>query len=451
MYLLYSIFLVTWGILLLPIFLYRAWRHRKYLPGLSQRLGRLPDSLKFGRRPTIWFHACSVGETLSLQPLVHSLHQRFPQARFVFSTITETGQLIAERNFAAYGTGSTFYFPIDLASIVRRVLNWIRPALIVIIDTEIWPNLVNQAYRRKIPVLMANGRISASSFPYYRCAKPVLARVLRKYKLLMMQSNDDARRITAIGAPPDKILITGNIKFDGNQIEKESGTNTIDLGSGFCGGAPADPLIVAGSTHPGEEQILLDALRQIQHTPGLNRTRLLIAPRHPERFEEVAGVITQSGFKFRKRTDSQSTAADTPVLLLDTLGELAAAYRFATVAFVGGTLVRRGGHSIMEPALHAKAIVIGPSMENFRGIVEEFREQGGIRQINAGPEERNLQVEQLTQAFVSLLQNAQERETLGKTAYSILEKNRGAARVTAEQIALVYEASVGLAESVAVP
>jgi 3-deoxy-D-manno-octulosonic-acid transferase len=449
MYLLYSVFLVTWGILLIPIFLYRAWRHHKYLPGLSQRLGHLPESLKFDGRPTIWFHACSVGETLSLQPLVDSLHQRFPKARFVFSTVTQTGQLIAARNFEGYGAGNTFYFPIDLASIVKRVLHWIQPALIVIIDTEIWPNLIHQAHRRVIPVILANGRISAKSFPYYRWARPVLAKVFRKYTLLMMQSEEDARRIKAIGAPVDKILVSGNIKFDRSLIEKAHEKGTGDLGFDFCRERLNEPLIVAGSTHPGEEQILLEALERVRRISGLERTRLLIAPRHPERFEEVAAIISQSGFKFRRRTGGSTTEENVDILLLDTLGELAAAYRFAAVAFVGGTLVRRGGHSIMEPALYSKAIVIGPSMENFRGIVEEFRTQGGIVQIQAGPEDRDLQVEQLTQSFASLLQNKHEREIMGKMAFALLEKNRGAAGLTSEKIASVFEESAADLESVA--
>jgi 3-deoxy-D-manno-octulosonic-acid transferase len=435
MYLLYSVFLVTWGILLIPGLLYRAWRQRKYLPGLSQRLGRLPETLKSNGYPTIWFHACSVGETLSLQPLIESLRPQYPQARFVFSTITQTGQLIAARSFEAYGPGNTFYFPIDLASVIKRVLNWIRPALIVIVDTEIWPNLVHQAHRRKIPIILANGRISAASFPYYRCARPVLARVLRKYRLLMMQSEEDARRISAIGAPSDKILVTGNIKFDRSQVEKADETIIGNLGPEFCQEKPGEPLIVAGSTHPGEELILLEVLQRIRQLPGLGNTRLLLAPRHPERFEDVAEIVVQKGFTLRKRTDPAQNGSGAEVLLLNTLGELAAAYRFATVAFVGGTLVHRGGHSIMEPALHAKAIVIGPSMENFRGIVEEFRKQGGIRQIDGPPEERSLQVEQLTQVFADLLQDAVMRETLGNKAFSLLERNRGAARLTADRIA----------------
>jgi 3-deoxy-D-manno-octulosonic-acid transferase len=440
MYFLYSILLVSWGILLIPALIYRAWRHHKHIPGLSQRFGRLPESLKSTGRSTIWFHSCSVGETLSLQPLVHALHQRFPEARFVFSTITQTGQLIAAKNFEAYGKGNTFYFPVDLASITGRVLDEIRPAMIVIIDTEIWPNLVNQAHRRRIPVVLANGRISASSFRYYRLAKPVLGRVFRNYRTLMMQSEEDARRIAAIGAPSEKILVTGNIKFDKSVIQQETNEKSIrDLEAAF-GLAGADaPLIVAGSTHPGEEEILLEMLQRIRQMPELSRTRLLLAPRHPERFEEVAGLIARKGFALRRRTDGTGHENNADILLLDTLGELAAVYRFAAVVFVGGTLVRHGGHSIMEPALYSKAIVVGPSMENFRGIVEEFRANGAIRQIHAGEEDRQLQIEELTREFSHLLQNAQERDALGARAFSILEKNRGAAKLTAEQIATIFE------------
>jgi 3-deoxy-D-manno-octulosonic-acid transferase len=440
MYLLYSFLLVFWGILLIPVFLYKAWRRHKYLPGLSQRLGRLPETLRCNGNPTLWFHACSVGETLSLQPLIHTLHQRFPEMRFVFSTITQTGQLMAAKNFAAYGEGITFYFPVDLASITKRVLEWIRPAMIVIIDTEIWPNLIHQAHKRGIPVVLANGRISASSFRYYRWAKPVLGKVFQNYRLLMMQSDDDSRRIAAIGAPPGKILVTGNIKFDKSLAEEKTDEEIArDLEAGFCPAGFNAPLIVAGSTHRGEEEILIEVLRRIRTYPQLGGTRLLLAPRHPERFNEATESILGSGFTVRRRTDGSGQENASDIFLLDTLGELSAAYHLATVTFVGGSLIRHGGHSIMEPALYAKAIVIGPFTENFRGIVEEFRTQNAIRQISAGDTDRDLQVEQLTRAFADLLQNVNEREALGRAAFSILEKNRGAARITADQIASIFE------------
>jgi 3-deoxy-D-manno-octulosonic-acid transferase len=444
MYLLYSLLLVFWGILLLPVFLYKAWRRKKRIPGLAQRMGRLPQTLRFDHRPTLWFHSCSVGETLSLQPLAQMLHLRFPKARFVFSTITQTGQQIALQRFAAYGRGNTFYFPIDLASVVKRVLDWIQPSLIVIIDTEIWPNLLRQAHLRGIPVVLANGRISAASFRYYRRARPILRRVFQHYRLLMMQSAEDAGRIAQMGAPSDKIQIMGNIKFDRDLIEKESDEALArDLENNFGLDKTGAPLIVAGSTHPGEEQILLDVLRNIRCRPGLEQTRLLLVPRHPERFDAVAQLAVRSGFSVRRRTEGPIREQNTPVLLLDTMGELAAVYRFATAVFVGGTLVKHGGHSILEPALFSKAIVIGPSMENFRAISEEFRIHAGCRQIGAGEENPALQARQLLEVFCRLLQNAKERETLGAAAFAILEHNRGATQRAGETIvALFKEAGV---------
>jgi 3-deoxy-D-manno-octulosonic-acid transferase len=440
MYFLYSLLLMLWGFLLIPAFAYRAWRYHKRLPGLSQRLGRLPDTLKSDGRETIWFHSCSVGETLSLQTLVGTLRKYFPEMRFVFSTITQTGQQIAIRSFADYGKGNTFYFPIDFAFISRRVLDWIRPAMLVIVDTEIWPNTVNQARRRGIPVVLINGRISASSFRYYRWARPILRRVFQNYKLLMMQSEEDANRILQIGAPAEKVLITGNIKFDcdmaGIPSEEEVAGNLIKA---FDLGDNNTSLIVAGSTHPEEEQILLDAFRGIRRSPELKDTRLLLAPRHPERFDAIAQLAAANGFRVRRRTDGANGSKNPDVLLLDTMGELSAAYRFATLVFVGGTLIRRGGHSIMEPARYSKPIVIGPYMENFRRVAEEFRAYGGIRQIAAGEENKSQQVQQLMEVFSELLHNAQERESLGAAAYAILERNRGAAHRAFQRIAEIYE------------
>lgn len=442
MYLLYSLLLVFWGLLLLPVFLYKAWRRNKSLPGLAQRFGRLPQSLRHDGRRTIWFHSCSVGETLSLQTLVQDMQLQFPDSRFVFSTVTKTGQAIAVERFRQYGPGNTFYFPIDLAFIVRRVLDWIQPSMIVIIDTEIWPNTVHQAWRRGIPVLLANGRISAQSFRYYRLARPVLRRVFRNYRALMMQSQEDAARIAQMGASADKICVTGNIKIDRNLIHEnrdESQIRSLEESFGLGGGA--DPLIVAGSTHDGEEQMLLEVLRRIRNEPGLGKTRLLLAPRHPERFDAVAQLAERSGFAVQRRT-APSINRDAAVLILDTLGELATVYRFATIAFVGGTLVRHGGHSILEPALHSKAIVTGPSMENFRQIVETFRAHGGIRQIDAGEENRSLQMQQLLDVFLRLLQNANEREELGKAALSLLNRSRGATARTTRIMAAVFEEQI---------
>jgi 3-deoxy-D-manno-octulosonic-acid transferase len=440
MYSLYSLLFGSWVILLTPYFLYRAWRHQKYLPALKQRLGHLPDSLKADGRPTIWIHSCSVGETLSVQPLAHALSERFPEARFVFSTITKTGQAIAQERFAKYGAGNTFYFPIDLASITNKVLDTIQPKLFLTIDTEIWPNVLHETKKRGIPIIMVNGRISAQSFQYYRWIQPVMGQVFRNYTLMLTKSREDADRLQRMGAAPSKLQVSGNIKYDRNLVEKEvteAQAHALDLALALTS---ADaPLIVAGSTHPSEEQILLDALRDIRQTPGLEKTRLLIVPRHPERFTPVAQLAERGGWRVKRRSDPAPGDPAAEVLILDTLGELATAYQFATVVFVGGTLIPHGGQSIMEPAVYAKPIVIGPSMKNFPQIIDDFIERGGIAQITADETDKTAQTQQLTAAFVRLLSDAEARTAMGKAAYSVFEGSQGATQFTVDQIAAIFE------------
>jgi 3-deoxy-D-manno-octulosonic-acid transferase len=440
MYLLYSFLLVIWGLLLLPFFIYRSWRRKKHTDGLAERFGKLPTSLRSDGRPTIWFHACSVGETLSLEPLVEEMHRRLPGIRFLFSTITGTGQAVARQRFEKYGIGNTFYFPVDLGSIAGKVLDWIRPAMLVIIDTEIWPNVLHQSSIRGIPVVLANGRISAVSFRYYRRARPLLKKVFQNYRMLMMQSEDDAARVIAMGAPQNKVIVSGNMKFDRDRIDKEQTEVFERLQSDFGLSELNAPLIVAGSTHPGEEEVLLQVVKSIRESDPFKQTRLLLAPRHPERSEEVAGLAAASGFRVRRRSSGAGPAGDEEVLLLDTLGELSSVYRFATIAFVGGTLINHGGHSIMEPALHSKPIVIGPSMHNFRSIADEFRSRGAFKQITAGPENRTRQIHQLKEVFLQLLQNADERDALGKVAFAILESNRGATRRISDNLTSILQA-----------
>ena len=440
----YSLLLITWIVLMLPVFLYRALRYGKYLQGFTQRFGRLPESLRSDGRPTFWFHSCSVGETLSIQPLASELHVRFPEARFVFSTITKTGQAMARQRFSAYGPGNIFYLPVDLASVCRRFLNWIGPTVIVIIDTEIWPNLLRQAHLRGVPVIMANGRISPKSFRLYRLVRPVLRSVFANYHLLLMKSEDDAERIRRIGAPPDKVIVSGNIKYDKELVEqemREEVAQSMDESFGLSSGG--GHLIVAGSTHEGEEQVLIETLRRVRLRPGLEKTRLLLAPRHPERFDAVAALAVREGFAVKRRSEDNKTAGEAQILVLDTIGELATAYGFATVAFVGGTLIPHGGQSILEPAWYAKPIVIGPSMENFRQIATDFRDRGAVRQIQAVQSHREAQIDELTAAFVSLLEDEDLRNTLGQAAYSVFENNKGAARFTVDRIAAIYRKASG--------
>ena len=440
MYFLYSLLFGSWVLFMAPYFLYRAKRHQKYLPALKQRMGNLPDSLKADGRPTIWIHSCSVGETLSVQPLAHALAERFPEARLVFSTITKTGQAIAQERFAKYGAGNSFYFPIDLASIANKVLDHIQPQMLITIDTEIWPNVLHETKKRGAAVVMVNGRISAQSFQYYRWVRPLLGPVFQNYNLLLMKSREDAERIQQMGAPPSRIKISGNIKYDRNLVEKEvSEVQASAMDTSLALTATDAPLIVAGSTHESEEAVLLDVLKRVRQTPSLEATRLLLVPRHPERFAPVAQLAEKAGWRVKRRSDPSMGTPDADVLVLDTLGELATAYQFATVVFVGGTLIPHGGQSIMEPAVYAKPIVIGPSMKNFPQIIDDFIERGGIAQISADETDREGQKAQLTEAIVKLLLDANARVAMGKAAYSVFEGSQGATQFTVDHLAAIFE------------
>ena len=440
MFLLYSLFLGACTALMMPVFLYKALRHGKYTQTLGQRLGNLPESLRSDGRPTIWLHSCSVGETLSIEPLVNELHRRFPEARLVFSTVTKTGQAIARQRFSIYGRGNTFYFPFDLGVICRRFLDFIRPTVIVITDTEIWPNLLLQARKRSVPVVMANGRISLKSARLYRLVRPFMKKAFASYAAFLMQSEDDAERIRSIGAPAGKVIVSGNIKYDKGPAEQgqiERVCRSVDEALGVS--SSDGQVIVAGSTHEGEEQVLLEVLRRVRLLPGLGKTRLLLAPRHPERFNGVAELASRAGFMVRRRSENNGAPEGAAVLLLDSIGELAAAYRFATIAFVGGTLIPHGGQNILEPAWYAKPIVIGPSMENFRQTADDFLSRGAVKQILAGISDREAQIEELTDIFAGLLGDAERRTAMGRAAISVLESNRGASTFTADRIAAIFE------------
>lgn len=448
MYLLYSIGLLLWILLNLPSFVYRALVHKRSISGLRQRLGFLPPELqgacpehqrRDGRR-TIWLHGCSVGEVLAAQPLAFHLRRRFPDARIVVSTTTPTGQAIARERFAEYE--GVFYFPFDWPSVVRRALNHVRPKLIVLLETEIWPNLLRECVGRRISVVMANGRISARSFRRYRLVKGFLRRVLEGYSLLIMKAEEDAERIRALGAPASKVVVGGSIKYDRDLVEKGRLDSIAEDLDRLLRLSQSQPLIVAGSTHEGEESIILGALRQVRRHPDLRQVRLLLAPRHPERFDEVAGMLERSGFTFVRRSLSEVEGAEgtdgsVDVILLDTIGELAAAYRFARVVFVGGTLAPKGGQSILEPALYAKPILIGPHMENFAGIIEDFRREHAVIQLPMGSEEELKN--QLAGTLVDLLREDGRGREVGKRAQAILEKNRGAASRTVDRIAALFE------------
>ena len=417
MYALYSLALVLALIAAAP---YYAWTGRgsgRYARTLRERLGALPPALATGA-PSIWIHAVSVGEALVARGLVRELKARFPALRVIVSTTTPTGQAVARQSLAADGV---FYNPLDLPGPVRRVLAGLDPVLLVLVETEIWPNLIHEAHRRGTRIAVANGRLSPRSFPRYRRARRLLARVLGEVDLFLMQGEAHAERARAIGAPAGRVRVTGNLKYDAPPAAGPSPVLEAVLGGE--GGAP---LWVAGSTMAGEEEAVLGALAEAR--AAAPRLRLLLAPRHPERAAEVTALVERGGYRVRRRSAlGESGWTEGDVLVLDTMGELAQAYALATVVFVGGSLVEAGGHNVLEPAAAGRAVVVGPHMENFQEIADEFRAQGGLVQIATAAD--------LGPALVRLLGHADERERLGTRAKALVEARRGALAATVEALA----------------
>ena len=418
MYLIYSALLAAGLLLTLPYWLMQRLRHGKYRAGLSERLGRIPQRL-IGQpaRPTIWVHAVSVGEVLAVSGLVAELKRRFPNYRIVISTTTDTGQKLARTRF---GAENVFYFPLDFAFAIRPYLRWLRPELIVIAETELWPNFLRLGKASGARIAIVNGRISDRSWPRYRRFQHLLARVLRQVDLFLTQTEEDARRLAQIGAPKERIQVTGNLKFD---VPAPTAPPIIASLRAAFQQADAGPVIVCGSTVEGEEPILLQAFVNILASHP--RAVLILAPRHPERFKEVADLLGHLGIRFWRRSLWSGDPIVAGVLLIDSIGELAALYSLADVAFVGGSLVPRGGHNIIEPALHGVPIIVGNHTENFRDIVSLFQSRDAVRVV--GPAELPL-------AFMELISNPAERIALGRRAAETLRAQMGATQRTMQAL-----------------
>jgi 3-deoxy-D-manno-octulosonic-acid transferase len=434
MQIIYSLLLALAFIVLLPYFIYQALFHRKYLNNFRERMGLLPDSLKNDARPAIWLHAVSVGEALAAGSLVRALGERFPRHRLIISTTTATGQAVARARIK--GAGGYCYFPFDWKFCVRRALNTIQPQIVILMESELWLNFLSECHRRKITVLVANGRISDRSFARSRKFGFFVGKLYTLVTRFAMQSQVDADRAVRLGAHPERVSVTGNIKYDVGQSagSRETEEAASLLESIFA--LSSAPLIVAGSTSDGEEEILIDSFRRLRAEDGLQKTRLLIAPRHPERFCDVANLLDELQVQYVRRSayqhggTAESRSAD--CILLDSVGELAALYRFASVVFVGGSLVPKGGHNILEPAFYAKPIIVGPHMENFREIKNEFLSRDALIQIAAGEDP----VDEMKRALSGLLTDNRRASRVGENARRAVEENRGA---TARTLAWVGE------------
>ena len=425
MYLAYSLLLSLGLVVLIPHFIFQALAHGKYIDGLRQRLGSLPA---INGKPVIWLHCVSVGETQAARPLAQRLKQQFPHHTLVVSTITLTGQKLARDVFANQAE-RVFYFPFDWRWSVRRALKAINPAAVLIMETELWPNFLRECKTREIPVALVNGRISRQSFRRYRLIRPFIHRVLSCLSIAVMQSDGDAQRLQSLGMPSEKLFNAGNLKFDA-ELGTDLADKTDEIRRRFGFGSDV-PLILAASTHAPEEEILIESFMQVATKQA---ARLMLAPRHPERFKEVASLIENSGLRWARRTNPPSPEdASAAIILLDTIGELPATYSLADVVFVGGSIVDRGGHNVLEPAAAGVAVVTGAHTHNFHAIVDLMAQAGAIVQLP--PLAAASAPQELSHLLSELLANADERAELGRRAKQLVIDNRGAAERTLKLIA----------------
>jgi 3-deoxy-D-manno-octulosonic-acid transferase len=395
----------------------------KYRAGLSERLGIVPNRLvQNAEGPVIWIHAVSVGEALAISELVSRLRARFATASILISTTTQTGQKLAAERF---GAENVFYFPLDFAFAIRPYLRRLKPEVIVLAETEFWPNFIRLAHGSGAKIIVTNARISDRSFPRYRRLASLMRPVLRNIDAFLAQSKTDAERLVEIGAPEDRVLVAGNLKFEVKPPDTSHGL-VRDLAKAFER-EPIAPVIVAGSTVEGEEPIVLNAFRALLQV--FPTSRLILAPRHRERFEAIASLLETSGVSFARRSklsDDLLELKTGSVLLLDSIGELSAIYSLADIAFVGGSLVPRGGHNILEPAYFGKAIAVGPHTENFRDIVSYFTAEDAV--LICEPEE-------LADRWLALLREPGVRKQFGERARAVFLQRSGATDRTVDAVA----------------
>jgi 3-deoxy-D-manno-octulosonic-acid transferase len=419
-YFLYSIAVLALFAVVSPWAAYQAIRYRKYIGSLSQRMGYLPVSFNMDGEQSIWIHAVSVGEVLTVRPLTRDLRARYPRLRLFVSTTTMTGQAVARRSLQ--DVDEVFYFPFDLPMFVRRTLDVVRPRLFVMMETEIWPNLLRECHRRGVKTAIVNGRLSQRSYPRYRLVRGFMRGVLDHVDAFCVQSEESARRFIDLGANPGRITVTGSLKFDSLDVPAAAAhTRARERVLRYFRISPSRPVIVAGSTMKGEEQAVLSAFRRVR--PAHPNALLILAPRHLERAAEVEQLCRHEGFKTMRRSELPIDAEPrVDVVLLDTLGELATLYQLATVAFVGGSLVPTGGHNILEPAVFGKPVVFGPHMSNFAEIAQAFLANVAGVQVSGDRE--------LGDTLTSLLSDPIRRARLGAAARALVDGNRGAKEKT---------------------
>jgi 3-deoxy-D-manno-octulosonic-acid transferase len=438
MYFFYRLFSAAAMIFLAPYYLLRGWRRGESSQAFRERLGSVSPKIAAQASPAaasganaIWIHAVSVGEVLAAQPIVHGLRTRFPQRPIFVSTTTETGQRLARERLA--NADGVFYFPLDWVVPVRRALRAIRPSAVIVMETEIWPNFLREAKRSDIPVIFANARISPRSFARFKrwefLIGPFFAETVADAALFLPQTAEDATRLAALGASPPQMEIIGNLKYDAEPPALSLFAIWLEQ---QIRQQERWPVIVAGSIVAGEEDAVIAAYDMVQRR--WRHTLLILAPRKPDRFEAAAKLSAEGGWKVLRRSQldiSLPLEEDVDVLLLDSIGELAALYSFADVTFVGGSLVASGGHNILEPAWFSRPPVFGTSMENFQDMADQFLDgRAGVQVASA---------QSLGQVWIQLIENSALREAMGKSALAIAERNRGTAKRSLDRIAPLIE------------
>lgn len=439
MYFVYSIILSLGFLLMLPLFILR---REKYASGFKQRLGNYPAFYRDGR-PVIWLHCVSVGETNAARPLVDAIKDGLPGHRLILSTTTKTGNELARKIFAEKAD-AVFYFPFDWKFSVRKALRNYGPSLVLLMETEIWPRFIREAKLSGAKVAIVNGRLSERSARRYRWIRPFIMSVFSNIDLALMQGSNDAGRIVALGMERDRVRTTGNLKFD-LELNPDDQTAARSIEGRFM---PNDsrndrPLIIAASTHEPEERLVLEAYCSVAAGATNGKPRLMIAPRHPERFDAVARQIRDfrddpacewPRYKFARRSAEPSPEdAEADIILLDSIGELRGVYPLAEVVFVGGSLIPHGGQSVLEPAAAGKAIITGSFTDNFADVVQTFRGSKALIQLPVKTREQL--IDELFISISDLLENVEARRALGLNAAAVMNASKGATRSTIEAVA----------------
>ncbi|MBF0270803.1 MAG: 3-deoxy-D-manno-octulosonic acid transferase [Magnetococcales bacterium] len=425
MHTLYHALLTVVIVLTLPVWVWRYYTTPKYRGTLLPRLGILPPgpSNNDTRKPRIWLHAVSVGEVMGARELAVNLLKSFPGHELVISTVTRTGQQVAKERIPE--ASAYHYLPLDLPVCIHPVVNAIRPRLLVVMETELWPGLFRVLTQRGIPIFVVNGRISPRSFRRYHAIRLLTRRLLADGRLFLMQSAPDAQRLIAMGADPERVVVTGNLKYD-QAMKPPDPALLHQLTTRLP--VPEQPVWIGASTHPGEEEILLDLHQKLLNHPLA--PRLILVPRHPERCPAIEELAQQRGLRLQRFSETRGNW-ETPLLLVDEIGWLNGLYRWGQLVFIGGTLVPKGGQNMLEAAAWGVPVIFGPHVFNFPEISEQMERAGGALRI-ATPAALETQV-------IGLLENPQRRQQMGEAARSVLPANTGAVQRTIAAIRRVMD------------